>query len=411
MKILFLCNKSPYPPKEGGSLAMYNLITGLIKLNIEVKVLAVDTIKNPIVADKIPDTFKKQTRFESVFIDILPRWSGALKNIFTKKSYHIERFYNAHFDNKLKDILHRENFDIIQLESLYMTPYIPTIRSCSNGHIILRAHNVEHIIWKRIVANERQILKKVYLHIQSRRLEKYETAILSKIDGIAAITDIDAAFFEQKAPSVAVITIPFGIEKDAPLPIEESERDEKGIFFLGSMNWIPNIEGIEWFLEKVWPHVYKKDSKLKFFIAGRQAPPSIRTYQKNNVVFVGEVEDASAFMASKRIMVVPLFSGSGMRVKIIEGMMAGNAIISTAIGAEGIDYTINKNIFIADNDTDFAAAILQCVDSPNLCKEMGIEARKLIETKYLNSHIVKKLLAFYENLPMKSFSNLRTENI
>jgi len=398
MKVLILCNKSPYPPKEGGSLAMYNIIRGLLKQGFKVKVLAIDTLKFPIDTNNMPSEFVEKTQFESVFIHTNPSITGAIKNIFSNRSYHIERFYSSRFAEKLAAVLKSDTFDVIQLESLYMMPYMGIIRTHSNAKTVLRAHNIEHIIWERICGGTHNIFKKAYLKIQTKRLRKYELSHLSTCDGIAAISSVDADFIKAHDSDLQVCTIPFGIDNTIVNEASETVKEPKSIFFLGSLNWLPNLEGLEWFLQNVWPAVIHKNKQLNFYIAGRHTPENLNKLKQENVQVVGEVEDALAFMRSKAVMIVPLFSGSGMRIKIIEGMFAGNTVISTSVGAEGIDYTHGKDILIADTAVAFTEAILNCTGNDLLIKETGLNAQKLVNEKYLNDNIINKLVLFYKKI-------------
>ncbi|MBE9480552.1 MAG: glycosyl transferase family 1, partial [Bacteroidetes bacterium] len=144
MKILMLCNKSPYPPKEGGPIAMNMIIEGLIDANHQVKVLAINTNKYFTNINEIPEEYRKKTNIEAVYIDLSIKPLDAFLNLFTNKSYHVQRFISKNFENKLIEILKNESFDIIQLETLFITPYIETIRKYSKAKIVLRAHNIEH---------------------------------------------------------------------------------------------------------------------------------------------------------------------------------------------------------------------------------------------------------------------------
>ena len=164
------------------------------------------------------------------------------------------------------------------------------------------------------------------------------------------------------------------------------------------MNWIPNQEGIRWFLFNVWPDVHKQFPDLKYYLAGREMPAWMLSLNLPNVVVLGEVEDAPVFLNSKAIMIVPLFSGSGIRVKIIEGMAAGKTIVSTGIGAEGINYTNRHNILIADAPCEFFEMISLCVQDPEICKKIGKRARNLIETEYNSDNLIQKMVAFYKQL-------------
>ena len=165
------------------------------------------------------------------------------------------------------------------------------------------------------------------------------------------------------------------------------------------MNWMPNEEGIRWFLFNVWPDVHKQFPGLKYYLAGRGMPEWMRNLALPNVVVAGEVADAAAFLASKAIMIVPLFSGSGIRIKIIEGMAAGKTIISTSLGAEGIGYTNHENILIANAPCEFFEMISICVAGKEVTEKIGKQARALIESHYMPGNIIQKLLAFYKQLP------------
>ncbi len=400
MNILFICNKSPYPPKEGGSIAMYNLIVGLLKQNYNVMVLSISTPKLLIRIDEIPDEFVKQTTFESGFIDTTPRLTGAFKNIFTNKSYHISRFENPSFAEKIKNVLKQNKFDIIQLESLFVAPYLKLIRHYSDARIVLRSHNIEHQIWERIAVSEKNLLKRIYLKIQAKRLKRYELTVLNSFDGIASITRTDGEYFRKNGCITPVKTIPFGIDKTAQ-DFSSVVREFPSLFFLGTLNWIPNTSGLRWFIDEVWNAISEVYPDLHFYIAGRHAPPWLRKLNKKGIFVLGEVEDALSFMSSKSVMVVPLFSGSGMRVKIIEGMYASDVIISTTLGAEGIDYTHEQNILIADTAYEFIKAIQHCIEDQNYCEKLGREARKLIDEKYLNDKIISKLIEFYKEISLK----------
>ncbi|MEI7500973.1 MAG: glycosyltransferase, partial [Bacteroidota bacterium] len=189
--------------------------------------------------------------------------------------------------------------------------------------------------------------------------------------------------------------LPFGLDP-AKYRHHDGEIEFPSLFSLGSMNWIPNHEGIRWFLVNVWPDVHKQFPELKYYLAGREMPGWMSSLDIRNVIVVGEVEEASAFLASKAIMIVPLFSGSGIRVKIIEGMAAGKTIISTSIGAEGINYTNRENILIADAPCEFFEMISMCVSNPEIGIKIGKRARTLIETDYNSKNLIQKLVAFYQ---------------
>jgi glycosyltransferase involved in cell wall biosynthesis len=164
------------------------------------------------------------------------------------------------------------------------------------------------------------------------------------------------------------------------------------------MDWLPNEEGVLWLLENVWPKVLKKRPNARLHLAGNKMPAELLKHDQPGVTIKGRVKDALAYMRSRHVMVVPLFSAGGMRVKIIEGMALSKAVIATPIGAEGIEHTEGLNILIARNATEFAAHIVALDEDPEYMHMLGREARKLVENSYSDQRIVGDLVAFYQRL-------------
>ncbi|MBI9034439.1 MAG: glycosyltransferase [Bacteroidales bacterium] len=397
MKVLMICNKSPYPAKEGGSIAMNAIIEGLLKSGHTVKVLAINTNKYFTDVEDVPTEYQKNTGLEFGYVDLSVKAVDAFQNLFTNKSYHVQRFINKDFEHLIKHTLEENQYDVVQLETLFMAPYVDVIRKNSKAKIVLRAHNIEHLIWSRIARSTEGILKRKYIKHLARTLKIYELNILKEIDGIAAITHNDAVFFKEQAPDLKVVDIPFGVDADK-YESYTAEGEFPSLCHIGAMNWIPNQEGIEWFLKNVWDQIHVNHPALHFYLAGREMPDHFYKMNYANVDIVGEVPDALEFIQSKSIMVVPLLSGSGIRVKIIEGMAMGKAVIASKIGAEGINYTDGVNILIANTPEEYAQAIKKCVNDQQFTEEIGRNARKLIRTEHHNAVLMEKLTAFYQSL-------------
>lgn len=397
MNILFLCNKSPYPPKEGGPIAMNVNIRGLIDAGHKVKVVALNTNKYFIEPEEIPEKYKKETDIEFVYVDLSIKPTDAFLNLFSDKSYHVERFVTDDVNKKLIQIFKENSFDIVQLEMLYMAPYLETIRKYSDAKIILRAHNIEYLIWERITSVTKNPLKKWYIGNLTKKLKNYELSVMDKFDGIATITAKDAEFFRNAGCRIPLTDIPFGIDTGKYEP-KYSEEKDISLFHLGSMNWMPNEEGVRWFLDNAWPVINKENPNLKFYLAGRMMPDWLTNLRMNNVEVIGEVDDATEFINEKGIMIVPLLSGSGIRIKIIEGMALGKTIISTTIGAEGINYKDGRDILIADTPEEFSKAVSKCINDKDYCVSIGKNARKLIENDHNITKIIDKLVRFYNKV-------------
>lgn len=394
MKILAILFRVPFPLKDGGAIALYNLVKGLSEQGHELTILSYNTTKHYV--NPLPQEITSLGKVITVDIDNRIKPIKALLNLFGSQSYHVERFITDEFSKTLQEILEKETFDVIHFDGLFTSMYLETAKKyASKTPCALRQHNVEHQIWER-VAEGAKGLKKWYLTILASRLKKYEQSVLPQFDTIVPITAIDAQSFKK-----------MGVKKQYVLPVgvdtnrfeSKLNPDRKSVFHLGSLDWMPNQEGVKWFVELVWPLVLKEEPEASFYIAGRDIPDWIKAYHgKNKVYIAGEVESASDFMNSKEIMIVPLKSGSGMRVKIIEGFAARKAIVSTAVGAEGINYEKGTHIEIADSEKEFASKILILLNNEPKIKELGEQAFELVKKEYSNAATVKGLVGYYSEL-------------
>lgn len=397
MRILQLCNKAPYPANDGSSIAIYNMALGFIENNAELTLLTVNTKKHFKPDNAVPGSFREKSNYTSVYRNADVTAMGALLNIFSNQSYFISRFYFKDFENKLVEILKAKTFDVVHIEGLFMTPYIPVIKKYSQAKITVRTHNIEHMIWERMIANEKNPLKKKYLQLQNRRLKKFETSILPAVDGIVTITGEDKKYLELMGIKNRYLVSPTGVDL-GNYTLSTARPDPNSVFHFGSMDWMPNVEAVEWFLEQVWKKHFAGSSDLRFYIAGRNMPDHLKNPGMENVTVIPDVPDNIAFYNSKELMVVPLLSGSGMRIKILEGMAMGKAIVSTSIGAEGIPVTHNENILIANTADEFAKAIHDLTTNPELKQKLEKNSRAFIASQFNNSVLVADVLKFYQSL-------------
>lgn len=400
MKILQLCLRVPIPPHDGATIAIYNLATSLNEAGADVKMLSFNTKKHFIDEGSIPELEKEKYTLETVYVDASIKPIPALLNIFKKnESYNIVRFDVKEFHDRLKEIIQKEKFDIVQFEGVFLSPYISTVRKHSDAKIILRAHNVEWMIWKRLADSSPNILKKKYLQFLTKRLRAYEKSVINKFDAIVALTPEDEKLLHQEGCIVPILIAPIGLDTKKNQDVNAIDNaSHLNLFHLGSMDWLPNIEGVNWFLEKVWSLLLSKTKNVTLHLAGKNMARDYFSLADQNLRVAGEIKDAKAFMADKEIMIVPLLSGGGMRVKIVEGLTTGKVIISTSVGAEGIAYEKNKNIIIADTPEEFCNAIISCLNQPEKLSNMAKEAQKLARLNYDNEAIGKSVYAFYEKL-------------
>jgi glycosyltransferase involved in cell wall biosynthesis len=373
---------------------MYNLYRGLVSLGHQVHVLAMNTYKQHCDIQKVPEDFRISSRYTLVDIDIRIKALAAFLNLFTGESYNMARFDTPELRRSLDEILEGTDYDLVILESLFSTACIDLLQRKSQAKIILRSHNVEFNIWANLARNERNRLKRWYLQLLTRRLKRYELDMLGKVDFIASISRPDMEVFRNSSCRTAMTCIPFGINfDDEDYRCYSPPGKEEIIFFhVGSMDWIPHQEAFRWFLNEVWISFSNQQPRAELHLAGSKMPGWIIHGNYTNVIVHQGYVEGRAFMKKKAIMVVPSFSGSGIRIKIAEGMAMGKVIITTTNGAMGIPCTNNENIMISDDREEWIALLGRCMEDFEMVKTISRNARQFAEQEFNCQASAKKLV-------------------
>lgn len=399
MKVLQICHKPPIPTIDGGCIAINNISKSLIDELGSIKILTLSTYKHPFKIISYGKEYLKKTSIESSYVDTRFKVGDAILSLLKNNSYNISRFYSIDFKKLIIKTLENSNYDVIVLESLFTCNYIKTIKEYSSSKIILRSHNIEYKIWDKISIKSSNPFKKIYFKILSYQLKKYELKILKKIDGVACISDNYKNEFNGLDFKLKIETIPFGININN-YRFKDKISDEKKLkfFHIGAMDWLPNSEATKWLIDEIWPEIHKLIPKAELHLAGKNMPDWINSNQKLNIYNHKEVKNSLKFISENDIMLVPVLSGSGIRVKIIEGMALGKAIISTSLGAEGIDYKKDENLMIANSVEEFCenAKKISCGNLNQ--KKIGLNARKIVEKNHNQKKISKKLVSFLESV-------------
>ncbi|WP_158288514.1 glycosyltransferase family 4 protein [Mucilaginibacter psychrotolerans] len=397
MRILILTHRVPFPQNGGYPIVVGNTIKGLVTHGHQVSLISINVKKH---TDKISERDELLNKIAYTEYDIDTHVSAVefVSNLFTKNPYNIDKYYTAGFEKLLVQNLKDNTYDIVQLEGLFVAPYLSAIRKASRAKVIYRAHNIEHQVWRRLAQQKGDPFKKWYLNLLARRVKTYELELLNKFDGIAVFTAQDKTSMLSFGAKIPLQVLPIGVDLTRYCP-EPDKTEYPSLFFLGSLDWLPNREGIEWFIENFHKEIVDGDLKVKFYVAGNSIPEEFDEYEVPGKVFIqGEVDDALEFVNSKSIMIVPLLSGGGMRVKIVEGMAMQKCIISTTIGAEGINFTDGKDIIIANNADEFYKAMLRCIRDEEYSRTVGKNARLLIEQQHDVNKVTEGLLAFYRSV-------------
>lgn len=401
MKILQLCKKFPYPLKDGESIAITYLSKALHQLGAKVTLLAMNTSKHYFDMQKIPKDFNHYEGIHTARVDNQIKIWDAFLNLFSNESYHITRFISTDFEKKLIQLLQEEQFDIVQLETLYLAPYIPIIKKYSSAIVSMRGHNVEHEIWERIADHTGFFIKKWYLKHLTKKLKAFEIQQLDHYDILLAITQRDLELYQSLGYQSKALVTPIGIDSCGYVADNDSYQNKMTISFIGSLDWMPNLEGLQWFLDEIWAQLSARFPNVELHIAGRNTPDWMLQMNLKNIHIHGEVPDALDFINDHSLMIVPLLSGSGMRVKILEGMALGKVVLTTSMGLEGIDATDKKEVLIANQPEDFIEAVEYCYQNQDKLMDLGQRAQILVAQKYDNLEIARTVIRKYEELTGK----------
>lgn len=345
-------------------------------LGHEVQVLALNTNKHWV---QDPSSPIAGVSLEAIALNTAPRWNTALANLFERQSYYASRFWSAEAAKRIKSLA--AACDLVVFDSLFMAVYLPQIGKKPS---VLRAHNVEHSIWQRGLVEE-PLLRRIYVTLQAKRLKRWEEEVSAQVSRIWTISDEDRRWFDQAHPG-AVQCLPCSVDF-LHGPWEQSGASPAAAYHLGAMDWTPNIRGMRWFIDEVAPKL--KYANLEVF--SKQWPFGAST---GRVRYQNQACDFQKF----GVFVAPIRSGSGMRIKLLEAMARGKAIVTTSLGAEGLKAQHHVHLLIADSAEDFAAALDLLCSNLELRSRIGdaaaVHARQTFRDQVVALELSKELATF-----------------
>ena len=392
MKILLISNKPIYPKTDGGCVAMDNFLKSLLASNFEVNHIAIGTEKHPFEKENYPLDLRNKISVSGQNISTNVNVFSALKSLFIKGSYNINRFYSTNVCEKIKLEIKDNKFDVIIFESLFSTIYLNEIREIFTGKIITRIHNIEADIWKDYWKNEVSFLKKLFLQKLQKDLEKYEIETFKKVDGIIAISNDDKKSVLDLDIKTNVITVPVAINGIQ----NHNSYTNTSVFHLGAMDWQPNKEAVER-LVAIHTEANLKQSSFNLVIAGKNAETFKVSSSSELIENIGFIEDLDTFTKEAGILVSPIISGSGVRIKILEMMGKGIPVITSETGAKGINHQNSECLMIATDNNDFIEKIKLVRENLELRKKLGQNAIDYIQKYHSIEEITKSLREFIQN--------------
>jgi len=402
MKILQLTKKFPYPPVDGESLAVLNLSRSLARQGAELTLLSMNTFKKFYDGPRWPEALRHYARVEAVPVDNRIRVGGALRALLSGRSYIVSRFVSRAYAEALRALLRGGAFDVVQLETIYLAPYLPLIRELSPAPVVLRAHNVEFEIWERHARQSRNPAKGLYLRLLSRQLRDFELGQLPAFDLLAAITGRDLERFRRLGFRGPGLVLPPGLDAEDYSPEAPVTGLPLRVGFIGALDWMPNQEGVRWLVQRLWPRLRERLPRLELHLAGLNTPGWLRRLSGNGIHVHGEVPDARAFLSECQVLAVPLFSGSGIRIKILEGLALGRVVVATPLALEGIPARHDQEVLIAQSESEWLQALKRLYHDETLRQTLARNARRFLLREFDNQRLARKLLDAYQSLPSRT---------
>jgi polysaccharide biosynthesis protein PslH len=390
MKILWVKAGGLVPPDSGGKIRSYNILRELAKEN-SVTLFSFHAADANNAHQELSGIFR---RVISVPLD-LPRTRsfGELcdygTHVLTRQPYNIAKYCKPQVCHKLRELLRQQSFDVVICDFLIAAGAIPWEISTPK---VLFTHNVESQIWQRHYEVARSPLWKGLSWWEWRLMEAAERKYATLADHVLAVSEDDCRFFREFIAAKKLSVIPTGVDIQYFSPTATAEIPNS-LVFTGSMDWLPNEDGVVYFIKEILPLVRKELPDVSLTVVGRnpsrQAMAVARSSPK--VQMTGRVEDIRPFVRSAAVCVVPLRIGSGTRLKIFEAMSMGKAVISTTIGAEGLPVKHGEHLLIADDPQTFTKCVCELLSNPEKRIRMGEAARKLVGERFSWAQVTNEL--------------------
>lgn len=390
-KILQISQKSVFPPFDGGKVAINAMADGLANAGCTLHRFILDTPAHPLNQKHIAES--EYVCFTAQ-LDTQVRPMAALKNLLLEsESYQLSRFSDDSIAQQILQLIEREQYTCIIAESIFSLKLIEPILSAISCPIILRAHNVEHLIWEGVAKQNSNFLKRFYLGIMTRRLRNDELRLWAKSNGILAISITDENVMRKSGITVPIQSVAVATKIVHASAINDIPKLHN-LFHLGAMDWLPNSEGVRKFITQYWPAIRNTFPKIQLHLAGKSMPDDFITDTENRIYIDGPVDNAYEYMHANGIMLVPVWSGSGIRIKIIEGLSLGKIIITTSVGAAGIDVQHGRELFICDTIDEFIASIRLLHSEPQKAAEISKNALTFAQQNYKAETLAKSVVEF-----------------
>lgn len=363
MRVLWVKSNLLHPLDSGGKLRTYNMLKH-IRRDHDVTYLAYAS-SDPEAADRASEycdrlvtvPWEEPPERRSVAF----AWE-AFRNLFSTMPLSLARYDTPELRQEVAELTVGGDFDVVVADFLTTAPAVVGV---SQAATVLFQHNVEAVIWDRL-AESASLLLGPYYRLQAKRMEAWERRLLRRFDRVVAVSEEDAVSMRDRYGVEHVYEVPTGVDTSyfRPPADGEDEPADNRVLFIGSLDWLPNVDGLKWFISEVWPRVRASVPNAEFDVVGRRPAAELRREleSKEGVAVHPDVPDVRPYLERAAVFVVPLRVGGGTRLKIFEAMAAGRAVVATTIGAEGLPLQAGRHICVADQPTEFGATVTRLLE-------------------------------------------------
>lgn len=398
MKILQLSQQFPFPETDGGKIGIASIYRELSKMGAEMTFFCYNKGK----CNK-KDLDEAENYGKVIFINhsINNSKFRIIKSLFDYKPIYIRKHLNDKIKNQVEKLIRNIDFDIVHADHTAMAELALYIKEITGKPISLRLHNIEWKIWQRYADELNFFPTKKYIERQAKLLKEFEEEIFEKFDVLLPITSVDYSYLQHFNLNNKIVISEAGVDTEKWKP-EKIIRNKNEIIIATTYNWVHNVDGLIWFIEKVLPIVKQHNPNAFLTLLGKELPDKLRKYSKNDVNPIGFVDKVQPYLNRAGIYINPLFVGAGIRIKILESMAMELPVVATSVAAEGINANDSNGLFRADNEYDFAHQILKLMNDEELWLESSINARILIESRYKWSNNVALIYDAYQEILNKN---------
>ncbi len=398
MKVLFVTYGLPNPPYSGARLRDFFLVRALAKRHQVTCACLLDAHDDPTTAERALAPFGIMTMAIPLKETADARAKTVVRHVRAGYPPATLAFWNARFFDAVQELTAREAFDAVQIEHSFLVPYVEALPKRFMGTTLLDLHNISMRQYGQMSELALGARARVGFWLKAHALKDWE---LEWAKRFRRVLRDDAKWLESHAPTLDTVVIENGADTEGCAMLPPPTRS-RNLLFVGALGYAPNVDGLQWFCDEILPQVQEQVPDAALVIAGRAPNARVRELaQRRGVELEADVTDLRPLYEQATLALAPLRAGGGTRLKILEAMAFGRAVVSTRIGSDGLDVCDGETIALADTAEDFAQRIVQLLGQPEERQQTVQNARRLVERCYAWERIGAKLLDVYEETAAK----------